>query len=905
MAFKSRTTLILISLITLALPLTLYLNTRQHDIRQQASEQVVCAPISRESITARETITKPVPNIATTDIQSFIEKYRSSSTANKRQLIASLKSKLEERKKGLVSQMRTDPQAALQAIKNTKNSRQLNDYSSNCVEVMNKIEGTLQITSIDYKDKTAKEVYTLHTLDNYEFTLHIPFNLKQQLYSGAKITAEGYAVDQEFLLAGENTTEISSNYAPLQLAAATTKRVAVILVSFADTTFPSYISKSNLADEFTTFVNPFLQENSYNRLSYSPTFFGTYKLSMNSTCNQTSQIVEEVMNKTNKDINFTQYDNIIIVSPFIDCNWAGLGDLGVRTYTTPDGPQILGFSLVNASIRGVYYAVMSHELGHNLGAGHATFNSMTYGDIYDIMGANSGHMNASLKDVSKLFSTNELKTVTNNGTYTITPLEIADGKLKSLKIDVGMAGIYYIEYRQAIGADEILSSIYPNDSLFDGALIHKYSNKRSHESELIDPTQPISAQSSLLKVNSTYTVPGTSLTFKVTGRTSSSLTVAISGIESIPIVTPTPSPTPSNYTVSGNLFIDNNTNGVRDTGDAILQTPIQLELRKDNDTNTYPTLVTTVTSTSLGAFSIPNLPVADYMLTAKFPTNYTQLTENPMKFFLNKNTIINFGVLINATSPTPTKTPTPTPTKTPTPTIKPTGTLTPTPTKIPSPTPTRTPTPTVRPSSTPIPTPTPTLRPSPTPTSIPTPTPTRAPGQSFLNLTLSLHGLGRAGDNTSPNTPANLDPRTKNRSAEITLKNVTTNQVSTHQVNLSYQLSSGMFVGTFTVPQSLTGSYQILVKTPQYLSRMYDNLIAIQADQTLSLPTLALTVGDINGDNQLNILDYDLIIACYESSTPMNCSPAEIYAADINDDGSVNQYDYNLFLREIQVLSGN
>ena len=72
------------------------------------------------------------------------------------------------------------------------------------------------------------------------------------------------------------------------------------------------------------------------------------------------------------------------------------------------------------------------------------------------------------------------------------------------------------------------------------------------------------------------------------------------------------------------------------------------------------------------------------------------------------------------------------------------------------------------------------------------------------------------------------------------------------------------------------------------------------------MPNVSLVTGDINNDNALTILDYNVLIDCYSDLLPArNCSDQNKKAsADLSDDGAVNASDYNLFLRELSVVSG-
>ena len=53
---------------------------------------------------------------------------------------------------------------------------------------------------------------------------------------------------------------------------------------------------------------------------------------------------------------------------------------------------------------------------------------------------------------------------------------------------------------------------------------------------------------------------------------------------------------------------------------------------------------------------------------------------------------------------------------------------------------------------------------------------------------------------------------------------------------------------------------------------------------------------DLNNDNQLDILDYNILISCYGSK---QCPPDQKAASDFNS-GQVDGVDYNIWLRNFQ-----
>lgn len=265
-----------------------------------------------------------------------------------------------------------------------------------------------------------------------------------------------------------------------------------------------------------------------------------------------------------------------------------------------------------------------------------------------------------------------------------------------------------------------------------------------------------------------------------------------------------------------------------------------------------------------------------------------------------------------ASTPTPTLAPTATQTPTPTPTKTPTPTLTVAPTLTSAPTPTKTPTPTsVAPTATPVPTgaPTPTNTPTPTaqPTNTPAPTATPVPGATKLAFDLFLHGLGKGGDNVNPNGQGNFDLLHPQRDVTVEMYNSQNQLILSKQGPVTFDSTSGSFKGVIDMGSSVSsGIYIVKVKLDQYLRTSIPGIQTIVSDSTNNMADTSLISGDINGDNALNILDYNILMGCYSDFLPpVSCTDENKELADLTDDGFVNQFDYNLFLRELTNREGN
>lgn len=363
--------------------------------------------------------------------------------------------------------------------------------------------------------------------------------------------------------------------------------------------------------------------------------------------------------------------------------------------------------------------------------------------------------------------------------------------------------------------------------------------------------------------------------------------------------------------VSGTVFNDKNNNGVFDTGEPPLS-GWTINLKDSLNTR----IINNATSGSSGTYSFTGLCDGGYAVNEVKQAGWTQTVPvNPNYYpiiikngnsFANKN----FGNTqsmcgLSCTNDTSCQGSTGGCTsciggvcKAP-----PATTATPTPTNTPVPTGTPVPTPTPKPTNTPAPTSTP------IPTSTPKPTPTPVPGDTQLAFTLFLHGLGYGGDNEKPGAPGNLTPLHPQRTITVTITDTNNNPLPVKQGLITYDSVQGNFTGTIDIGNAITnGSYNIRVKTDQFLQRLIPGIQTLTTGQVNIVPTASLVAGDIVTNNQLDIQDYNILIGCYSSDPanhpPVSCTPSQQAAADLTDDGFVNGDDYNLFLRELSTQAG-
>lgn len=189
-----------------------------------------------------------------------------------------------------------------------------------------------------------------------------------------------------------------------------------------------------------------------------------------------------------------------------------------------------------------------------------------------------------------------------------------------------------------------------------------------------------------------------------------------------------------------------------------------------------------------------------------------------------------------------------------------------------------------------------------------TPTITSSGNVTNFSVTICLHGLGNCGDNVS-NSGGNAAPSHTQRNVTVKIFDTNNNQVSQGQGTISYNAAAKNFQGAVSVSGLPAGIYLASVKVDGFLGKSLSGILPITPGQSVSLPALSLTTGDINNDNQLDILDYNALISCFNSkqtgASCTNAPSATSPGADIDDNGSVGGSDYNLFLRELSVQKGN
>lgn len=327
------------------------------------------------------------------------------------------------------------------------------------------------------------------------------------------------------------------------------QRVATILVNFKDDISqpwtPEFI-RGVIFDNVDS-VNAYYKEVSYDKVFLKGDVFGWYTLPLESkVCNSTAEIEKSVLHNANINLNYRNFDRIIIMFPrskFCD-DWDGTGNVGKIEHSTKDGVLKLSIAHINGRAN---LGTIGHELAHNFGLEHANLYNcrpkivegncfiLLEGDPLSITNAGwTFHPNASQKEYLKWLDKSTVQEVTTKDTYTILPIESKETGIKALKIPVSLADDgsvrewYFLEYRQPIGFDRVTDAGFYSD-LFGGLIIHYNPSKTTLGGSLVLDMTPetVSGFDNALRIGKTFVDPFGGTSFSVTSSTETKIEVNV------------------------------------------------------------------------------------------------------------------------------------------------------------------------------------------------------------------------------------------------------------------------------------------------------------------------------------------------------------------------------------------
>lgn len=471
----------------------------------QSHEHVHQAEHGQPSAADNATQRKVATEATEAFIQARKEWAQARGASNKAMALDKLIARAEARNAMMAELIRTNPAEAMRvAIPEEKQVGLPSDVLA-YIEQPLQVEGELEVIYVDNFENPAESrvEHALKTPFGERFVLHFA-DKNENFQTGQRIALDGLYLD-----AGEDDSDgsvaIGSGDAEILTLGAENgptygsdpgvlgntfgeQRTLVMMVNFQDDSGNKPWTRTDVQNTFNQ-VNDYYKEVSYGQTWLKTTVAGWYTLPVSgSTCNRTEFSDQADLAAAKAGLNVNDYDRIVYVWPRLSsCGWGGLGTVGgAPSRAWSNGKNV--------------YSTFTHELGHNLGlyhahdldCGSATLGSscsvVEYGDTADMMGAGRGHFNVYEK--SRLGWV-QPQTITSSGTYTLAPHELDSTQPLALKVlkgynsTFGANDWYYLEYRQAIGADIALSYSTAHN-LTSGITVHTGNEKAGNTSYLLD-----------------------------------------------------------------------------------------------------------------------------------------------------------------------------------------------------------------------------------------------------------------------------------------------------------------------------------------------------------------------------------------------------------------------------------
>jgi hypothetical protein len=319
------------------------------------------------------------------------------------------------------------------------------------------VEGELSVYHFDDFERGRSWDEHVLTVDGKRYDLvsasplrHLPNNRRVRIANAVRIDDAILALDAVEVLPRADAK------APNRYASA---RIAMLMVNFSDDTRTPWTQAQMEAAMQTN--SRWYDEVSHGKQTTTFRVFGWYTMpSPKEGCDHNRIRTEARAAATAAGVDLSGYNIVAYAFPNIGCDWAGLGGGG-------------NFWLNGTtSLR-----VISHEVGHVLGLGHA--NSVRcdsgqyadtsgctrneYGSPFDVMGAASqGHFHAGAKSyldyIEERTGTPGIQTVTRSGEYDVFPYATNTAQIKALRIPRLANQAMHVEYRTPTGFDASLGA---------------------------------------------------------------------------------------------------------------------------------------------------------------------------------------------------------------------------------------------------------------------------------------------------------------------------------------------------------------------------------------------------------------------------------------------------------------
>lgn len=170
------------------------------------------------------------------------------------------------------------------------------------------------------------------------------------------------------------------------------------------------------------------------------------------------------------------------------------------------------------------------------------------------------------------------------------------------------------------------------------------------------------------------------------------------------------------------------------------------------------------------------------------------------------------------------------------------------------------------------------------------PSATAVPSGATLAVSVKITGIG-----TNATLGEIPSPTVTTKAGFVRLIDVSTQAHQDLPAVFTYQ-SSGIFTSSVQAP---AGTFDIKVKLDNTLWKEI-GILPLTAAQSTTATQVTPTLGDINGDNKLDLTDYNAFLSCYGNKT---CSEKAL--ADLNLDGKVDELDLNIFYSTLAKREGD
>jgi hypothetical protein len=388
-----------------------------------------------------------------------------------------------------------------------------------------KLKGDLEVlVAEDFERGIAKKLYRLKERRSGKiYELKADAELPADLKTGDVVLVRGKAKGRTVYLGAAGETSLVTVAASVPSVTGGQKTM-IVIANFQDAavscTAPDIESRM-FTDPLNRSVDDLYQELSFGNVWFEGGVFGPFTIPYTTTsaCSIEAWAGAADAAASAAGVDVAAYTRKVYILPRTNpCGYTGIGTVG----GAPSRSWIFRCELSDC---------VAHELGHNLGMGHASTPSNTYGDTSDIMGYSGlplRQINAPHQKQTGWLSAGQYQPVSGSGTYAVAPLELrpteaaAPQVLLLAKPDTGDS--YFLSYRQAIGFDANLSSTY-----LRGVSVHQHRSGSSAQTYLM----------SSLADGGVFTDAVNGITITQVAHDAQSATVDIQ-IASGPVCTPSP-----------------------------------------------------------------------------------------------------------------------------------------------------------------------------------------------------------------------------------------------------------------------------------------------------------------------------------------------------------------------------